>query len=329
MRAYIIRRLLLAIPTVFLVSVAVFMMVRLIPGDVTDLMLHEFAVFGAPVDKADIARMLGIDLDSPLYVQYGQWVGVVPQADGSFSGIIQGDLGRSLWKKTKVVDEIAARIPVTAVLLTMTIAVAVIISFPIAILSAVRQDSMGDYIGRTFAILLMAVPTFWLGTMIMVFPPIWWGWSPPVKFISFTENPLANLQQLIIPAVLVGFTIAGINMRFLRTTMLDVLRQDYVRTAWSKGLRERVVILRHVLKNALIPVTTVWGIQIAYLIGGEIIVEQIFALPGLGRLIVQATFDRDYTIISGVMITLAVFVMLINVIVDITYSWLDPRIRYR
>ncbi|MFC1984638.1 ABC transporter permease, partial [Chloroflexota bacterium] len=156
-----------------------------------------------------------------------------------------------------------------------------------------------------------------------------WGWAPPVKFVSLTENPLVSLQQFVVPAVIVGFTIAGINMRFLRTAMLNVLRQDYVRTAWSKGLRERVVILRHVLKNALIPVTTVWGLQIAYLIGGEIIVEQIFALPGLGRLIVSSTFSRDYTLISGVMITLAVLVLLINVIIDITYSWLDPRIRYQ
>ncbi|MFC1984386.1 ABC transporter permease, partial [Chloroflexota bacterium] len=270
-----------------------------------------------------------LGLDVPIYVQYGRWWGVVPQADGSLSGIIQGDLGRSLWEKTEVADEIAARIPVTAVLLAMAILVAVIISFPVAILSAVRQDSIGDYIGRTIAILCMAVPSFWLGTMVMVFPALWWEWSPPIRFVPFTENPLASLQQLIIPAVIVGFTIAGINMRFLRTAMLNVLRQDYVRTAWSKGLRERVVILRHVLKNALIPVTTVWGIQIAYMIGGSIIVEKIFALPGLGRLIVDATFDRDYTIVSGVMITLAVIVMFINVFIDITYSWLDPRIRFK
>jgi len=207
--------------------------------------------------------------------------------------------------------------------------VALIIAFPIGIYSAIRQDTWGDYIGRTFAILCIAVPGFWLGTLIIVFPSIWWGWSPSISLIRFPEDPMGNLVQFIVPAIVLGMALSGVTMRMTRTMMLEVLRQDYIRTAWSKGLKERVVVIRHALKNALIPVVTLVGLQLPILVGGTVIIEQIFSLPGMGRLIVEATFDRDYPMITGVMLFFAIAVMLINLFVDLTYAYFDPRVHYR
>jgi len=325
MSSYLVRRLLLVIPTLLLASFIVFSMIRLIPGDVVNQMVMERATVGGyhhegadEEMRVKIRHDLGLDV--PIYVQYGRWLGDL---------VLRGDLGYSLWKETKVTDEIAARIPVTLELAFMALVASSLIAFPIAIFSAIRQDTVLDYMGRSLAIICIAVPSFWIGTMVMVFPPIWWGWSPPVDLIRFVDDPLGNLQMFIIPAVLLGMMLSGITMRWLRTMMLEVLRQDYIRTAWSKGLRERVVITRHALKNALIPVITLWGLQIRGLIGGTVIIEQIFCLPGLGRLTLEAIFKRDYTIVSGVMISLAVFILLLNVLVDLSYSWVDPRIRYK
>jgi peptide/nickel transport system permease protein len=325
MRSYVVRRLLLIVPTLILASFIVFLTIRLIPGSIVTVMVEERSfsggysqVGGKDAMKALVEKELGLDV--PIQVQYLRWAEKI---------ILHGDLGNSLWKDTKVTDEIANRIPVTIELAIMAIAVATIISFPIGVLSAVRQDSVADYIGRTVAILCIAVPSFWLGTMIMVFPAIWWGWSPPIKYIPFVENPIGNLEMFAIPGAVLGLTFSGINMRLLRTTMLDVLRQDYIRTAWAKGLKERVIITRHVARNALIPVLTVWGLQLPGLIGIAVIVEQIFSLPGLGRLMVDSAFSRDYPIISGLMLTTAVLVLFLNVFIDIAYSFLDPRIRFR
>ena len=317
MRTYIIRRLLLIIPTLILASLIVFFMIRLIPGEVIDMMVGEHEVV-TKMDREAIEHALGLDV--PIHVQYGRWVGDI---------VLHGSLGESLWKKIPVTGLILERLPVTLELGLLALIVAQLIALPIGIYSSIRQDTWGDYMGRSFAIMCIAVPGFWIGTMIMVFPALWWRWSPPVILIRFTEDPAGNLQMFIIPAIVLGMLMSGMTMRMTRTMMLEVLRQDYIRTAWSKGLSERVVVMRHALKNALIPVITIIGFQLPVLIGGAVIMEQIFALPGIGRLMLDSIFQRDYPIVSGVMLIMAFFVLLINLGVDLTYGFLDPRVHYR
>lgn len=321
MRAYIIRRLLAIIPTILLASMIVFLIIRLIPGDIIDQMLkeHEYRTdVSRELTRETIKKSLGLDI--PIHVQYVRWLGDI---------FLHGSLGESLWSHLPVTEEILQRWPVTFELGFLAILVAVIIALPVGIYSAIRQDTVGDYIGRSLAILCVAIPVFWSATMVMVFPSLWWGWSPQVMLIPFTEDPLGNLQMFIVPAVVLGAAMAGVTMRMTRTMMLEVLRQDYIRTAWSKGLRERVVVIRHALKNALIPVVTIFGLQLPVMIGGAVIIEQIFVLPGIGRLMLEAINARDYPIVSGVMVFVATAVLLINLIVDLSYAFLDPRIHYR
>ena len=320
MQNYIIRRLLLTIPVLFLVSVIVFLAIRLIPGNVVDAMVASQQVTGVTgrLDRAAIEKTLG--LDKPLLVQYGHWIERL---------VVHGDLGTDIWTKDAVLKEIGERWPVTVELALLALIVAQLIALPIGIFSALRQDTWGDYTARSFAILCIAVPNFWIGTLVVVLPAIWWGYSPPIMLISFTANPLANLKEYILPAVVLGMGLAGITMRMTRTMMLEVLRQDYVRTAWAKGLRERVVVMRHALKNALIPVITIVGGQLAVMIGGDVIIEQIFNLPGLGRLMLDSISHRNYTVVSGVLMVFALAMVLINLVVDLTYGFFDPRVTYK
>jgi len=329
MRAYIIRRLLLAIPTVFLVTLIIFFLIRLVPADAVDAMAVWLTKEGAEFEMAreEVERMLGLDV--PIYQQYGRWLGVVPQADGNFSGLFQGDLGKSFWRPGTVVEEVARRWPVTVLLGIMGLVIAQLIALPIGIYSALRQDTWGDYVCRSFAILCIAVPAFWIATMVMVFPAIWWGYMPPLMHVPFLEDPLRTLRRYAAPAAVLGMAMSGVTMRMTRTMMLEVLKQDYIRTAWAKGLRERVVILRHTLKNALIPVVTIVGLQVPILVGGTVIIETIFVLPGMGSLLVEATRWRDYNVLSGGMLFFGAGLVLINLIVDLSYAYLDPRIRYK
>jgi peptide/nickel transport system permease protein len=319
MRNYIIKRLLLAVPAVFIVSLIIFFIIRLIPGNVIDLMVSDMG--SGPVsdiDKAKIEHDLG--LDKPFISQYGIWLKNI---------VLHGDLGNSLWDQETVVSKILERFPVTFELGILGLIIAQLIALPIGIYSALRQDTIGDYIARTFAILCIAIPSFWLATLVIVFPSIWWGYSPPLRLITFPENPIGNLKMFILPAIVLGMSMAGMTMRMTRTMMLEVLRQDYIRTAWAKGLRERAVVVRHALKNALIPVITVIGMGVPTLIGGTVIIENIFSLPGMGRLIMDATQTRDYTLVSGVLLFFGVALVLINLLVDLTYGLLDPRIQYK
>jgi peptide/nickel transport system permease protein len=331
MRAYITRRLLLTIPVLFLVSLIIFFMIRLIPGDAVDAVAARMGAAGGEIGVAsariEIERMLGLDV--PAYVQYVRWLGFAPQADGSFSGLFQGDLGKSFWEARTVIEEIGARWPVTLELGLLALIVSQLIAFPIGIYSALRQDTWGDYIGRSFAIFCIAVPAFWLATLVIVFPAIWWDYMPSIMKIPFTENPIGNLKMFIVPAIVLGMELSGITMRMMRTMMLEVLRQNYIRTAWAKGLRERVVILRHALKNSLLPVITIVGLQMQVLISGTVIIEEIFGLPGMGRLIIDATRFRDYPVLSGALLVFGVGMLLINIGVDVTYGFLDPRIHYK
>jgi peptide/nickel transport system permease protein len=204
-----------------------------------------------------------------------------------------------------------------------------VIALPIGVYSAVRQDTVGDFVARSFSILLLAVPSFWMGTMVMVFPSIWWGWSPEVNYVKFADDPIQNLKQIIVPAMVLGASLSAVTMRMTRTMMLEVLRQDYIRTARAKGLNQRLVIMRHALRNALIPVITLVGLQAPLLIGGAIIIEQIFVIPGMGLLLLEAVNQRDYPIVTGVFLTVGLAVMLINLMVDLSYGLLDPRVRTR
>jgi peptide/nickel transport system permease protein len=314
MQAYIVRRLLALIPTLFFASLIVFVTVRLIPGSVIDMMLSQNDIAADKMGREQLISALG--LDKPMWQQYASWVGGI---------LLHGDFGRSLWQNTPVAELLAARLPVTFQLGLMALTVAI----PIGAYSAMRQDTAGDYIGRSFSILMLAIPSFWMGTMVMVFPSIWWGWSPRMMFVPFSENPLQNLTHLIVPAVILGTSLSAVTMRLTRTMMLEVLRQDYIRTAWAKGLNEKLIVTRHALRNALIPVVTLIGIQAPLLIGGAVIMEQIFVIPGMGLLLLDAVNQRDYPIITGVFLIVGVAVMLINLAVDLSYGLLDPKVRYR
>ena len=320
MHRYLIRRLLMMIPTLFIISIIVFLMISLIPGDVVDSMMQQGLAkrAGGGLDREALERALGLDV--PMYVQYGRWIGDI---------FLHGSLGDSLRTGEPVATTILGKVATTVELGLMAIVISVMMALPIGIYSAIRQDTVGDYTGRSIAIIFIAVPSFWIATMVMLYPSIWWGWSPPVALIPFREDPLGNLGQFFIPSFILGMAMAGTTMRMTRTMMLEVLRQDYIRTAWSKGLKERAVVRRHALKNALIPVVTIVGAELPVLVGGAVIIEQIFALPGIGRLLLVSLSDRDYTLVSGVNLVIASGVVVANLLVDISYAYLDPRVRYR
>ena len=335
MRAYIIRRLLLIFPTLFILTILVFLSVRFIPGDVIDVIAARLTGLGLATDQVEreaIEHMLGLDV--PVHMQYGRWIGVLPTPDwvtgeSHFKGLLQGTLGESLYGgAVSIEEEIIGRLPVTIELGLLSIVIGLLIALPVGIYSAIRQDTPADYLGRSIAIIGLATPNFWLALMVMIYPAIWWGWSPPMEVIPFVEDPLGNLGMFIIPSLILGTASAAATMRMTRTMMLEVLRQDYIRTAWSKGLRERVVVMRHAVKNALIPVVSLIGLQLPILVGGAVIMENIFNLPGLGRLLLIALEDRDYPVVSGVNLFFATAVVGINLMIDLIYPYLDPRVRY-
>lgn len=328
MRAYVIRRLLLLVPTLWLVTVVVFLTVRFIPGNVIDLMIAQMSqsAGGQQVNTEMIKHNLGLDI--PIATQYGRWLGVVPKENGKITGILEGNLGQSLWTNRSINEDMMDKLPVSIELGLFAIVTALFIALPVGVYSAIRQDTIGDYSGRTVAVLAISLPNFWIATLVVVFASIWWGWSPSMDLIPFFKNPGGNLVQFAIPGIILGMTMSGATMRMIRTMMLEVLRQDYIRTAWAKGLSERTVVMRHALKNALLPVVTVIGFEIPILIGGEVVIESIFALPGIGRYLVDAINRRDYTIISSVNLVVATVVLGLNLVIDLTYAWLDPRIQY-
>jgi len=312
-KKYVFRRLLVAIPSLLIASFIVFLLPRLLPGDVVQLMLEEKA-YGK--DLEELRAKMG--LNRPFYVQYWEWLGKV----------VRGDLGESLWTRRPVIEELARRLPVSLELGFLALIFAIIIALPIGVLAAVRQDSVSDYVARSLAILGLSVPGFWIATLVVLLPAIWWGWSPPIQFTEFTKDRWAHIAQFILPAFILGVASAAAIMRLTRAMLLEVLRQDYVRTAWAKGLREGVVVAKHSLKNAVIPVVTVLGIQIAQILGGTVIFEQIFGLPGMGRFLFDAINQRDYPVIQGVNLVFVSVVVTMNLVVDAMYALLDPRIRY-
>jgi len=312
----------------FVVSAIVFMLIRLVPGDIVDAMVSAQSIGGVSteIDREAIQQKLGLDVSLP--IQYGRWIGILPGADGKISGVLQGDFGDSLWRGTPVVRDIVQRWPVTFQLGLFAFLIS-LLSLPAGIFSALRQGTWGDYLVRVIAILFIAVPGFWLATMVIVFPSVWWGYMPPIILVSFAEDPIGNMQMFLVPALVLGVGMSGDTMRMSRTMMLEVLRQDYVRTAWAKGLKEGAVVSRHVLKNAMIPVVEMIAYKIPIMIGGAVIAEQIFNLPGMGRLFINAISTRDYPVVSGLLLVIGFTLVLINVAVDLIYGVLDPRIQYK
>ncbi len=310
--------------TVILLTFIIFAAVRVIPGDVIDVMMKSP---DSTVDRAFLEKKLG--LDAPFIVQYARWMGFAPKMDGKVHGFFQGDLGESFWRREPVTKLVAEAWPVTLELGLMAIIITQLFSLPIGIFSALRQDKWPDYIGRSFAILCISMPQFWVGTLVVVLPAALWGAMPPIMLINFADDPLGNLRMFIVPAIVLGLTSGGATMRLSRTMMLEVLRQDYIRTAWAKGLRERKVIIRHAVKNALIPVISLIGLQIPVLIGGTVVIENIFSLPGMGRLMFNALLNRDEELVCGVVIIFSLALVLINLLVDLAYAWLDPRVSYK
>ena len=313
LKRYVLTRVLVAIPSLLIASLIVFTLPRLIPGDVVQLMLEEKAY---AKDFEELRAKLG--LDRPIHIQYVEWA----------ARVVRGDLGESLWTRRPVVEELGRRLPVTLTLGGFAIVFALVIAVPVGVISALRQDTLKDYAARSAAILGLSVPGFWLATLVIVLPAIWWGWRPATGFTEFAAAPGGFFRQFLLPAAVLGIASSATIMRLIRSMLLEVLRQDYVRTAWAKGLRESVVVMKHSLKNALIPVMTVLGIQIAQVIGGTVIIETIFGFPGMGRFLFEAILQRDYPVIQGVNLIVVSAVIVANLTVDALYATLDPRIRY-
>ncbi|MCC6959133.1 MAG: ABC transporter permease [Dehalococcoidia bacterium] len=314
MTKYILRRILLALPTVLIVMFMTFMMLRIVPGSLVDTMMAD-RPYATAEDRAKLEQQLG--LDEPIPKQFAKYVW----------NVAHGDLGVSPWTTTPVTDELGRRLPVTAEFGVMAILIGLCVSLPVGIISAIRQDTISDYVARSFSILALSVPYFFSATIIIVFGPKW-GWTPPLIYKGWSDGPVSHLYYFLAPATLLGLALAGGVMRLTRTMMLEVLRQDYIRTAWAKGLRERSVIYRHAMKNALIPVITIVGLQVGTAVSGTIILETIFNMPGVGRFFVGAILQRDYPSVQGVVLVLASVIVVVNLIVDLSYAWLDPRIRY-
>jgi len=295
MKQYVLRRVALAVPTLFLVSVIVFLLLRLMPGDVATRMVEGHAY--APT-LAALRHDLG--LDRPMHAQYAEWIGNI---------VLRGDFGRSYWTRQPILEEFVRRFPVTLELALLTIIVS-------------------DYVGRILSIFALSVPYFGLAVVVVVLPSIWFRWTPVWTYVAFSVSPAENLKIMLIPALVFGVTRAGPIMRIMRSSLLDVLRQDYIRTAWSKGLSERRIILRHALKNALIPVISLIGLQMPLYIGGSVIIEAIFRLPGVGLFFFEALGKLDYPVVQSVNLIIAAMVVGLNLLIDLSYAFLDPRIRY-
>jgi peptide/nickel transport system permease protein len=311
---YLMRRLALLVPTLLGVSIVVFVLVRLLPGDAVALQLQDARSTAA--DEAALRSQLGID--RPIFVQYVDWLGSLARAD----------LGHSFRTHQPVVEELAGRLPVTAELGVLALLIATVVAVAVGVTSAVKQDTWADYAARSAAIGLLAIPGFWLGMLVVTLPSVWWHWTPPLRYVRLTEDPVKNLSIIVIPAVILGLGLSGGLMRLVRTQMLEVLRQDFIRTASAKGLAEYTVVIHHALKNAFIPALTVLGLQVALLVSGTVVLESIFVLPGMGRYLLESVQARDYPSIQGLNLIFAVVIVFTNLLVDLLYGWLDPRVRY-
>ncbi|MBI4233596.1 MAG: ABC transporter permease [Chloroflexi bacterium] len=318
MHKYAIRKLIYMLPVLVLVSLMIFSLPRLLPGDTVISMLGEVGTVGlGHTDLDKFRKVLG--LDRPFFVQYGSWLW----------GALHGDMGKSLWKPETVVHRILDALPISAELMVLSLLISFSAGIPLGVISAVRRNSVVDYLARFVSLFAMSVPVFWTGIVLIFILSVYFHWLPPISYVSIFEDPVKNLKTFSLPALVLGYILTAEIARFTRSSLLEVIRQDYVRTAWAKGLRERQVIVRHALKNALIPVVTLSGITAGRLLGGTVVIEHIFSLPGMGRLTLWAIQFRDYPQIQGNLMFLSTVIMIANLLTDLTYGWLDPRIRYQ
>ena len=316
MQRYIIGRLLLMIPTLVGVAVLTFVVMRVVPGDIVEL---RYAAGGGAVPQEVIdqeRRALG--LDRPLHQQFADYMLAVARLD----------FGISLWTGGPVIREVAIRLELSLELAILASLIAVTLALPLGLIAAVRQDTWVDYVVRVFSIGGLAMPSFWIGIMVILLLLTLFAWAPPLTFTPLVKDPIANLAQLFLPALTVGYRYSAVATRMTRSTVLEVLREDYVRTARAKGLREQLVVMRHALRNALLPVVTVISLEFAFLIGGLVVTEQVFNLNGLGKLLVDAVAHRDYTLVQALVLLFSFVFVLVNFLVDLLYAVLDPRIRY-
>ncbi|HEU0056447.1 MAG TPA: ABC transporter permease [Gaiella sp.] len=315
MLGFVGRRFLLMIPTIIGISIIIFLMVRLMPGDIVDVLLGGDAV-ATEEQKQQVREQLGLTGSYP--EQYWSWA----------SGVVTGDFGESYRNTEPVADVLSRAVPITLELMILALLIATVIGIPLGVISAVRRDSVSDYASRVGGLVGISIPSFWLATLLLLFTSRVFGWVPPITYVKFFDDPLTNLSQFILPAISISVFTLAIVMRMVRATMLEVLGQDYVRTARAKGVQHRLVVYRHALRNALIPVVTIIGFEIGILMGGAAIVEIIFGLPGVGYVLLNAIFNRDYPVVQGATLLIAVIFVVSNTVVDIVYGWLDPRISH-
>jgi peptide/nickel transport system permease protein len=311
---YLVQRLAISAVTLAVISLVVFTGVRMIPGDPARVM------GGTDADEAGLAEIREkYGLNDAVPIQYVRWVGLA----------LRGDLGESIRTREAVTKTVAGKLPITLELACLSILVALAISIPVGVLSAVRRNTLWDYLANAFSLCGLSVPSFWLGIMLILFFSVRLGWLPASGFVPLWQDPLANLERMVMPAFVLGATLGAVLMRQTRNSMIEVMSADYIRTAYSKGLAGRVVIFRHAIRNGLIPVVTILGLQMGALMGGAVVTEQIFVVPGFGRLIVESVFTRDYPLVQGVVLLTASAYVLINLLVDVSYSLLNPRIRVK
>jgi peptide/nickel transport system permease protein len=316
---YILKRILLMIPTLLGAALIVFLLMHVVPGDIALLILGT-GEQGGDVNLQDLERLREkMGLNRPLYEQFLSWVW----------NIARLDFGTSLWSGAPVLEELRNRLPLTLQVAFFATLISTIIAIPLGTLAAVRQDTWVDYGVRVISIGGLAIPAFWTGILIILLLVIYFEWSPPLVFVPFWEDPWENFVQLVFPIVTVGYRNAAIGTRMTRSAVLEVMREDYIRTAWAKGLQERIVVIKHTLKNAMLPVITIIGAELAFLLGGLVVTETVFTLNGLGRFMVDAILHRDIPVVQTMVLLTAFIIVFVNLIVDLLYAWLDPRISYR
>jgi len=315
MQQYILRRVLLLLPTLFGITFVVFAAVRFLPGDAIDQMTSDFGAASPEVRKQLEEQY---KLSGSIPKQYVEWL----------ADIVRGDFGTSITTGRPVTDDLKQRVPITFELGIMALIISIVIAIPVGIISAVKQDSFWDYLARSVSIGFLAIPSFWAAMLVITYGFVWFGWTPPLNYRDLWEDPSSNLEIMIVPALILGASLSGTVMRMTRSMMLEVLRQDYTRTARAKGLAPMTVILRHALRNAILPVITIIGLQVSVVVGGTVVLERIFSIPGMGSLLLSSINVRDYPVVQGIVLLSALVVVLSNFAVDIAYTFVDPRVRY-
>ena len=318
MRAYVIKRLLLFVPTLLLVSILAFSIMRILPGDPAVVILVGESGEGHFTEEELNALRKRLGTDKPLHEQYGRWIW----------GVVQLDFGESFWRNRPVTEDLKFRFPVTLQLTIMAVILSLIVAVPIGVLSAVRQDTWADHGSKIFTVTGVAMPSFWVGILVVFMLSEVFSWVPPLGYAFLWEEPVKNLKQLVFPAIALGYFNLAFTARVTRSAMLEVMREDYIRTARAKGLRELIVLMRHALKNAVLPVITVSGFQFAALLGGAVLIEKVFLVPGIGQSLLEAINHRDFNVIQAIIMVSATIILALNLVIDLLYGWINPRVRY-